>query len=441
MRNKILFAREKRSETLNLLKEMYPQNVVICIKTNIVGIDKNLNFAHEITEYFDKYTESMYKRKYYLKQYTDDGLHIIKVLDSTDANSVKQEMIALEETHEVGRYIDIDVYKYGCASFSRMSYTHEARKCYICNEDAFICNRVKKHSDSVILNQMERDINNFFIAEKLSNLVFESMVAEVFAYPKFGCVSAVNSGCHKNMDVYTFLISSLALHKYFVKICLMSFSDENIVEVFKRSRIIGKEAEKAMFMATDDVNTHKGAIFVFGVLLIAICKSIYDKMDFAKIQSLVKEMTSGIVSEELAKVSDISASMTYGERAYMKSKLSGIRGEVEGGLQAVFNTGLPTFIGSADLCMNDQLVHTLIALMSVVEDTTLVHKSFDVGIINSVQQDAKELIFNGGFKGEIARNRVFDKTAEYIERQLSPGGSADLLAATYFLSKVELILK
>ncbi len=67
------------------------------------------------------------------------------------------------------------------------------------------------------------------------------------------------------------------------------------------------------------------------------------------------------------------------------------------------------------------------------DDTNLVSRGGLAGL-NFVQQEAQRLLWQGGVlvDGGLEALRQFDD--ELIARHLSPGGSADLLAVTWFLS-------
>ncbi len=438
MQNLILSAREKRSELIESLKNLFKDNVLICIKANIVGLNKNISVGHKLVEYFDNYTEPFFENFFSIKSYSDDGLFIIKILDETDIHLVKKRTVTIEDTHEIGRYIDIDVYKYGHKNISRSVLSYSARKCFVCDNLAFVCNRTKKHDEEEIIGKMKFEVSAFLLFEKLADFAFEALVAEVLAFPKFGCVSALNSGCHSDMDVDTFLISAISLKRHFFKICQMSYNLEDIVETFKRSRNLGKVAEKEMFIATNGVNTHKGALFVIGVTLIAVTKAIYNGEKFDDIKSNIKKMSIEIVKNELEFMKNSNhKDMTYGEKIFKKSGLTGIRGEVESGLNSVFTVGLPVFEKNSFLELNYRLVHTLIHLMSVVEDTTLLHKSYDQSTLKDVKEDALKLKKLGGYSTEQGRIEVDKMSKIYIDKHLSPGGSADLLAVTYLLYSIK----
>lgn len=80
---------------------------------------------------------------------------------------------------------------------------------------------------------------------------------------------------------------------------------------------------------------------------------------------------------------------------------------------------------------NLALLQTLLHLMAWNDDTNLVSRGGLAGL-NFVQQEAQRLLWQGGVlaDGGLEALRQFDD--ELIARHLSPGGSADLLAVTWF---------
>ncbi|WDC84465.1 triphosphoribosyl-dephospho-CoA synthase [Caloramator sp. mosi_1] len=93
------------------------------------------------------------------------------------------------------------------------------------------------------------------------------------------------------------------------------------------------------------------------------------------ISEIVSEITKGIVDKELNKL-NTQNDITNGQRIYKQYGLTGIRGEVEEGLKSILNYALPTLEKfNKELSINDVLVNTLLSLMSVVDDTTVVHRA------------------------------------------------------------------
>src|SRR5260221_12476665 len=88
------------------------------------------------------------------------------------------------------------------------------------------------------------------------------LLRELETWPKPGLVSPIDSGSHSDMDAGTFRRSAAAILPY-----LRALAEAGAQGCgMGRLRIIGLEAEAALFAATGGVNTHPGAIFGLGLL-------------------------------------------------------------------------------------------------------------------------------------------------------------------------------
>lgn len=283
-----------------------------------------------------------------------------------------------------------------------------------------------KNEDTFAINKFSMIISEFAI---------QALIYEVSCYPSPGLVSPISTGAHKDMNFFTFIDSTSVLSKYFMLFVQEGFSDDGYKEIFERIRVIGIEAEKNMFIKTNGVNTHKGMLFLIGVICAAIGKIIKQKKDFSQIKHVVKEMAKGIVDKELGNLKNKNE-LSHGEKLYIKYNTEGIRGEVERGLPTVFDFSLHVYKQNKDLNINDRLVHTLIGIMQICDDSTIIHRH-SIEVLNEVKERAREIISIGGMKNEKGRKIISDLCEEFTQRNISPGGSADLLGVTVFLDLVE----
>ncbi|WP_234117436.1 triphosphoribosyl-dephospho-CoA synthase CitG [Clostridium hydrogenum] len=272
------------------------------------------------------------------------------------------------------------------------------------------------------------------IAFNIASFAIQAMMYEVSCFPSPGLVSPVSNGAHKDMDFYTFIDSTCALSSYFVKFVREGFKEVSCKQLFRNIREIGIEAEKDMFLKTKGVNTHKGMIFLMGIACAAAGKAVSDGRSFEAIRKIIVEMTAGIVKSELENI-DLNKELSYGEKIYVDYKIKGIKGEVEEGMPIVFDFSLKFFDESAELSINDRLVHTLIGIMQVCEDTNIIHRH-SVEILREVQEKAKSIIKAGGMKSCEGREMIQNLNEEFIEKNISPGGSADILGVTVFMDLI-----
>ena len=141
----------------------------------------------------------------------------------------------------------------------------------------------------------------------------------------------------------------------------------------------------------------------------------------------------GLVARELS--FSEGKKVSKGEGHFLRYGLSGARGEAESGFRTVRTQAMPVFnrvmadTGDTNLA----LLQTLLHLMAWNDDTNLVSRGGLEGL-NFVQQQAQKLLWEGGVLTDGGLEALRRLDDELIIRHLSPGGSADLLAVTWFLS-------
>ena len=284
---------------------------------------------------------------------------------------------------------------------------------------------------------------NFGFCEYISEIAIKSMLLEVAATPKPGLVDRNNSGAHKDMDFYTFMESGVSQVYTFYNCALegLKFEGKDNKELLKIIRPIGIEGENKMFNATRGINTHKGLIFSLGIIAAAAGlqykKTKNQKIDVEDICNKVKEIAEGIVSRELVHL-DRKNSLTYGEGLFRKHGIKGIRGEVESGFPTVRHHSLPVFqeLMKGNGNINDNLVQTLFHLMTVTEDINILGRH-GIDKLEYVKSEAKQALALGGMFTEEGKQKIFEMDKEFICRNISPGGSADLLAITLMFYFIE----
>jgi len=277
--------------------------------------------------------------------------------------------------------------------------------------------------------------------EYIAQLAGKSVLYEVSTSPKPGLVDRHSNGAHTDMDFFTFMASSSAIHKGFYDITEASSNfDGRPKELLSLLRPIGIKMEEAMFKATENVNTHKGIVFSLGLVAAAAVQVQPLEQNREKhISEYIMKMTEGISKELFVPEKKIK---TNGEIIFETFGFKGIRGEVESGFPTVFNSGLDELRNSYYTfeCKNDLFIQTLFRIMSVCEDSNIISRHEPETLIE-VQAMAKKFLESGGMHQEDGILQVKDMDNLFIKRHISPGGSADLLAVTIFLGLLENIIK
>ena len=248
---------------------------------------------------------------------------------------------------------------------------------------------------------------------------------ELVLHPKPGLVSLVDNGSHTDMTAETFMRSLFALRHYFARICRAGIDDAP----FAVLRQLGIEAEARMLRATGGINTHRGAIFSLGMLCASIGRGHAQGMtlsgDGLRAIMLIRW------GAELAAHTRPAGEPSHGSRMADLHAASGAREEGALGLPSVFEVGLPAMRRTlaAGRSMRHARVDALFALMAHVSDTNVFYRGGQQGA-STVKQQAAGFIAMGGTAHPDWRSHALECHRVLVSRKLSPGGAADLLAAT-----------
>ncbi len=350
--------------------------------------------------------------------------------------SLKRLAVELEEHCEFGRLLDMDVLDPAGRKLDRTSLGLGERRCLICGGPAHACARSRAHTVEELYWKTEdilRQALNKRDTRKAAELACRALLYEVGTTPKPGLVDRLNNGSHQDMDFFTFFNSTAALWPYFEQCAHIGqvtagFAPE---DTFTALSGTAKMAENAMFCATGGVNTHKGAIFTVGTLCGALGRlprEAWREPD--TVLHEVAAMAKGLVERELASLMEEDA-RTAGQKLYLRYGITGVRGQLEAGLPVVRDVGLPTLErGLAQgKNLNDAGCTALLSMLAASVDTNLIARDSLAG-----QQKA------AAYTAQLLAQEPFpcQKTLErldqwFIQRDLSPGGSADLLAVCYML--------
>ena len=357
-----------------------------------------------------------------------------------EAPEVKRICTEIEDATPLGRLFDMDVLAADGRKLDREEVGGGERNCIVCGAKGRGCASRRTHTVEELQAAARRILHTHFAsadAQALAHLVTRALLDEVYTTPKPGLVDRNNNGSHSDMTIETFERSAAALRLYWLQCFSLGYESRTDApkETFVLLRKAGMEAEQRMLEATDGVNTHKGAIFTLGVICGAIGRLWTPEKPCRDINAILREcsaMTKEAMESDFAILSEHrETASTKGQKLYLKYGMRGIRGEVADGLPGVAEASLPAFRASlaAGKSRNDAGVYALLALIARGTDTNMVAR----GGIEAAQiaaDRAAKLLENAEFPdmGEVLR---MDEM--YIRANLSPGGCADLLAATYFL--------
>ena len=306
------------------------------------------------------------------------------------------------------------------------------------SELKFLLQRVDKDEIKMDLNNYTCKLSPFDAdLQKVGQYLTQAILMEVSTHPKPGLVTRLSNGAHKDMSIFTFMMSSAVLSKAFNDLQDIGQAHRGtLVELFCKLRSYGVGAEAELLRVTKGVNTQRGILFAGGIVSAVSGYAMNMGLSRDALLPLIKEMAAGLVARELKNLDH--AAMTAGEKLYYKYGITGIRGEVENGFPSVVNYGLPALEDAFDkgATINDALVHALISLMTVVEDSNVIWRT-DYDTLLEVQRIAKNILSLGSVFTEKGRMAIAETERYFLQRRISPGGSADLLSVTITLYLLE----
>lgn len=264
----------------------------------------------------------------------------------------------------------------------------------------------------------------------VAHLATRALKAELNTTPKPGLVDTHDSGAHRDMDHALMMRSIRAMHPYFVKLATLGYNSPKLPAHDDIVRI-GIEAEKAMFMSTGGVNTYKGALFSMG-LAVTAATYIIGRGKVATTTHGKEYVPGDLLSATITQFANgfPDTSGTHGSRAKqlaqsgcsLKSALDNAR---EGYTQ-LFGEWLPFY--ETRIKGDDSYVKhkTLLRIMCDLDDTNIVYRT-DYATMQQVKTQARHLLEDFSEAG------IDDLNRDFVSRNISPGGSADMLALVVFL--------
>ena len=351
------------------------------------------------------------------------------------ALTAKALCAACEDADELGRLFDMDVIDRGGRHISRGELGLNERGCLVCGAAGRGCAARRLHSVEELQRETVRRLQDFFREadrKAVAVLAVQSLLDEVRVTPKPGLVDRQNNGSHTDMDLALFEKSAAALAPYWDECVKIGMESAELApeETFARLRCAGLDAERTMLAATGGVNTHKGAIFLLGILCGAVGRLWNAENPCRDAERLCAEcarMTTAPLGEELSHL----APDTAGAQFYLRHGMRGARGEVVDGLPGVWKTALPALKNAiAHGCEKEHAAAiALLHLIARQSDTNMVKRGGIDGAAWGAQQ-ARELLEREPYP---TVDKIAALDERFIQKNLSPGGCADLLALTLFL--------
>ena len=316
--------------------------------------------------------------------------------------------------------------------------------------NAVSASRVRKAMEEGDMNTIRQLVPPTTLPYIIAHLATQALQAELDTTPKPGLVDKDNNGAHRDMDHALMQLSINTLHPYFVRLAFLGFADTLPSHTVIRDA--GIEAEKAMLEATNGVNTHKGALFSMGLAVVAAAYE--EKKAAANKEERGKEREEEYLSSLQLTIKALAASFpdtsgTHGSKAKQLSNgtttIKGALDNAREGYEKLFAEWLPFYNERRKSHDAHALHKTLLRIMCDLDDTNVIYRT-NVATAEEVKQEARALLasFEEAYAAEDKEKcastellALKDMDRRYTERNISPGGAADMLSLTVFIGSIQ----
>jgi triphosphoribosyl-dephospho-CoA synthase len=269
------------------------------------------------------------------------------------------------------------------------------------------------------------------LAAHFGSQVVGALIDEVTLAPKPGLVDIRSRGAHHDLDWKLMCQSALALQPCFVELARAGIETRPLPELRERIGAIGRDGEARMMEATHGVNTHRGAIWALGLLVTAAAR----EPDDLAADAIVAR------AGEIARIVDRHAPLQTGhkgEQACVDYNVGGARGQAQAGFPHVVQVALPELVRSRQRGDSETAarLNALLAVMASLDDTCVLARGGRRALAE-MQGGARRVLAQGGAAALGGRRHLKALDRRLVELHVSPGGAADLLAATLFLDRLQ----
>ena len=255
---------------------------------------------------------------------------------------------------------------------------------------------------------------------------------ELALHPKPGLVSPSDPGAHADMDAGTFRRSIEALDGFFAEAARAG----SAAAPFGTLRALGMAAEARMLAATGGVNTHRGALFGLGL---SGRRGRAARRHGPRLRRPCAGARGGGPVGWLPPARAAAQSLQPRRRRGAAPRRRGRPPRGGERLRPSLRGGAPGAGGEparAAPTRRAASVQCLLSLVATLPDTNLLWRGGTSGLAFA-RRGAARFLAGGGVHGEGWEAEVSDLHRQFTGRRLSPGGSADLLAAALMVHALQ----
>jgi triphosphoribosyl-dephospho-CoA synthase len=273
--------------------------------------------------------------------------------------------------------------------------------------------------------------SNELLATHLSTAAVSALLEEAELTPKPALVDRRGNGAHHDLDLARLRRSAQSLQYGFIDLARVAAVKMPSLRLREEIGRIGRGMERRMLAATGGSNAHRGAIWSLGLLVTGA----------AQLGSGRNATRIAAAAAALARLPDRFAHprpRSNGERARLQFGAAGARGEAQAAFPHAIRVGLPALRAARDRGVPEDCARldALMAIMASLDDTCLLHRGGPAAL-RAAKLGAQAVLLAGGTAAPAGIERLHRLHCELMTLWSSPGGSADLLAVTLFLDRLE----
>ncbi|MFZ3618924.1 triphosphoribosyl-dephospho-CoA synthase [Leclercia barmai] len=266
-------------------------------------------------------------------------------------------------------------------------------------------------------------------AQLLATIARDCLIDEARLSPKPGLVDSRGNGAHHDLSLDLMERSAHSLTPTFLQLARQSWQRPADIALRETVGRLGREGERQMMAATGGVNTHRGAIWALGLLVSAA----------AMLNGNASAQQMADTAALLARLPDNAAPKLFskGLKATHQYRVPGAREEAQQAFPHVMTLALPQLLRSRaqGASESEARIDALMAIMTSLSDTCVLSRAGMPGL-ETMQSGARAVLAAGGSATAKGRQALARLDSQMLALNASPGGAADLLAATLFLDRV-----
>ncbi|MFM0477234.1 triphosphoribosyl-dephospho-CoA synthase [Paraburkholderia strydomiana] len=277
--------------------------------------------------------------------------------------------------------------------------------------------------------RVSKSFQNLLTDAENAHYAVTALIDEAELTPKPALVDRRGSGAHRDLDLAIMRRSAQALEPTFDALARTARRRGEPSALLRTELAqIGRAGEQDMLRATGGSNAHRGAIWIVGLLVAG-----------ASLQQTAGRLDASNICQRAAQIACFpdrfaAATDSHGERVRQRYQVGGARREAQEGFPHVIGTGLPALIAARErgIAEDAARVDALLSIMASLDDTCLLHRAGLDGL-HAGQRGAQRVLQAGGSSTREGQIALAALEQQLLSLNASPGGAADLLAATLFL--------